>query len=132
MKGERHMERSVRRLVLLFIVALAVAAPAAQAGMRLTLVMIGQDQVTSFAQDEHALQRLLFGAASDVRLAMDKEWGGIQFLLNGSPDSTKGPYGQVIFGGQEIGPDMGYRPARVLSRKAGRGNCVSATDFVGR
>jgi Domain of unknown function (DUF1877) len=48
---------------------------------------------------------------------MDKEWGGIQFLLNGDPDSTKGPYGQVIFGGQEIGPNMGYGPARVLNAK---------------
>jgi hypothetical protein len=42
-----------------------------------------------------------------------KEWGGIQFLLNGDPDSTQGPYGQVIFGGQETGPNMGYGPTRV-------------------
>jgi hypothetical protein len=112
-----RLETSMRATALLFIMALAITAPAARAGMRLTLVMIGQDQVTSFSQDEHALQRLLFDAGPDVRLAMDKEWGGIQFLLNGSPDSTEGPYGQVIFGGQEIGPDMGYGPARVLNAK---------------
>jgi uncharacterized protein DUF1877 len=117
MKGERLMEISMRAPVLLLITALAVAAPAARAGMRLTLVMIGQDQLTSLSHDEHALQRLLFNAGPDVRLTMDKEWGGIQFLLNGNPDSTEGPYGQVIFGGQEIGPDMGYGPARVVSAK---------------
>jgi hypothetical protein len=117
MKGERFMATSMRGLVVLFIMALGAAVPTARAGMRLTLVMIGQDQVTSLSQDEHALKRLLFDAGPDVRLAMDKEWGGIQFLLNGDPDSTKGPYGQVIFGGQEIGPDMGYGPARVLNAK---------------
>jgi Domain of unknown function (DUF1877) len=85
---------------MLFIMALGAAAPNARAGMRLTLVMIAKDQVTSLSQDEHALQRLLFDAGPDVRLAMDKEWGGIQFLLNGDPDSTKGPYGQpfAIYG----------------------------------
>lgn len=117
MKGERLMETSMRALVLLFAMALAVAAPAARAGMRLTLVMIGQNQVTTLSQDDHALQRLLFDAGPNVRLAMDKEWGGIQFLLNGGPDSTEGPFGQVIFGGQEIGPNMGYGPARVLNAK---------------
>jgi hypothetical protein len=116
MKREPLMETPMRALVMLFI-ALAVAAPAARAGMRLTLVMIGQDQVTSLSQDEHSLQKLLFYAGPDLRLAMDKEWGGIQFLLNGGPDSADGPYGQVIFGGQEIGPNMGYGPARVLNAK---------------
>jgi hypothetical protein len=96
-----------------FLVA-AFASPAI-AGMRLTLVMVAPDQVPELSRDEKALSELLFGGTPDARLEMDKEWHGIQFLLNGDPWSTRGTYGLVIFGGKEIGADLGYGPARVLT-----------------
>ncbi len=46
---------------------------------------------------------------------MDKEWHGIHFLLTGEAWSTDGEYGSVVFGGTEIGPDISYGPARMLT-----------------
>ncbi|MEW6688555.1 MAG: YfbM family protein [Pseudomonadota bacterium] len=83
--------------------------------MRLTLVMLAPEQVQQLARDEKALVKIIVEAKAGSGLHMDKEWHGIHYLLTGDPWSTKGPYGQVILGGKEIGPDLGYGPARVLS-----------------
>ena len=45
---------------------------------------------------------------------VDKAWHGLHFLLTGSAKSTKGDLGQAILGGTEVGPDLGYGPARWL------------------
>ena len=46
---------------------------------------------------------------------MDKEWHGIHFLLTGDAWSTDGEYCSIVFGGTEIGPDISYGPARMLT-----------------
>lgn len=46
---------------------------------------------------------------------IDKAWHGIHFVLTGSAEPVDGPVGDVVLGGREVGDDMGYGPARVLS-----------------
>ena len=46
---------------------------------------------------------------------MDKSWHAIHFLLCGSVDAEPSPLGSAVLGGAEIGPDLGYGPARWLS-----------------
>jgi hypothetical protein len=53
-------------------------------------------------------------AGSDV-LDIDKAWHGIHYLLTGSAEGGEGPLAAAIFGGEEIGDDVGYGPARFLS-----------------
>lgn len=48
-------------------------------------------------------------------LGIDKAWHGLHFLLTGSSTDTKPPLGAAILGGQEVGEDLGYGPARYLS-----------------
>ena len=105
----------MRALAALAIVVALTAATGAHAGMRLTLVMVAPDAVSQLAKDKNALADLVFRPNRDTGLEMEKEWHGLHFLLTGDPWSTKGPYGQVILGGKEIGPDLGYGPARVLT-----------------
>jgi len=105
----------MRALAAFAMVVALTATPDAHAGMRLTLVMVAPEAVGRLAKDEKALANLLLYPKRDVVLEMDKEWHGIHFLLTGDPWSTKGPYGQVILGGKEIGPDLGSGPARVLT-----------------
>jgi hypothetical protein len=105
----------IRALVILAALGLTSVALPARAGMRLTLVMVDQEQGEALSRDPHGVEKLLLRKGSEVRLEMDKEWHGIHFLLNGDRWSTNGPYGQVVLGGREIGPDMGYGPARLLS-----------------
>ncbi len=99
---------------LIFALGLLMVSPA-HAGMRLSLVMVTPDQVALVKRDENALAKLLFASQSDSLLSMDKEWQGIHYLLTGEAWSTGGPLGQVILGGSEFGPDLGYGPARLLS-----------------
>jgi hypothetical protein len=83
--------------------------------MRLSLVMIEPSEVSALVSDFDSLQQLLLRRHRGPRLDMDKEWHGIHFLLNGNAWSTEGEYGQAVFGGQEVGPNLGYGPVRVLS-----------------
>ncbi len=87
----------------------------AEAGMRLTLVMVAPEDLAHLARDEGALTKVVLETKPPAGMEMDKEWHGIHFLLTGSAWSTQGPYGQVILGGKEIGPDLGYGPARFLT-----------------
>jgi hypothetical protein len=48
-------------------------------------------------------------------LELDKAWHGVHFLLTGSATEATDGVGQAILGGVEIGPDMGYGPARYLT-----------------
>jgi hypothetical protein len=48
-------------------------------------------------------------------LALDKAWHGLHFVLTGSADPCEDPVGKAIFGGTEIGEDLGYGPARYLT-----------------
>jgi hypothetical protein len=47
--------------------------------------------------------------------SLDKAWHALQFMLNGHPFEGTGPLFDAILGGTEIGEDMGYGPARVLT-----------------
>jgi hypothetical protein len=49
-------------------------------------------------------------------LEIDKAWHGIHYLLTGSAEEGPEPLTWAVFlGGDEIGEDMGYGPARLLS-----------------
>ena len=55
-----------------------------------------------------------FGEDSNV-LELDKSWHTLHFLLAGSAEPTDSPLGRAVLGGKEIGPDLGYGPARLLN-----------------
>lgn len=47
---------------------------------------------------------------------LDKAWHGIHFLLTSQAwDKGDGPQGLAILGGEDIGDDQGYGPARVVT-----------------
>ena len=49
------------------------------------------------------------------RLDIDKAWQGIHFLLTGEPYSNESFLAKAIFGGEEVGDDLGFGPARYLT-----------------
>lgn len=107
----------MRYFVSLFIAFLLAVSLSAHAGMRLTLVMVTPEQYSQLKNDEGALENVLNGSKPGVTLEMGKEWHGIHYLLTEDPWSAKGTLGQVILGGTEFGPDLGYGPARYLTRQ---------------
>ncbi|MCD9029575.1 YfbM family protein [Luteimonas sp. BDR2-5] len=46
---------------------------------------------------------------------VDKAWHGIHYLLNGSADGGDSPLSWAVMGGAEVGEDIGYGPARILT-----------------
>jgi hypothetical protein len=54
------------------------------------------------------------GTELEHAIDLDKAWHGIHYLLNGTAEGGDEPYSLVILGGQEIGEDLGYGPARLL------------------
>jgi len=75
-----------------------------------------------FSRDMDWLQRALEcdqddpGGGPDAPISqmdVDKAWHGIHFTLTGEVDSASGAEG-FILGGEEVGGDLGYGPARVL------------------
>ncbi len=45
---------------------------------------------------------------------IDKAWHGVHFVLTGSAEPDGSVLGNVILGGEEIGDDAGYGPARLI------------------
>ncbi|HEX5280505.1 MAG TPA: YfbM family protein [Micropepsaceae bacterium] len=48
-------------------------------------------------------------------ISLEKAWHGLHYLLSGSAEPVPGAVGQAVFGGTEIGDDLGYGPARCFT-----------------
>jgi hypothetical protein len=59
----------------------------------------------------------LFEASEDDGEVLDveKAWHGLHYLLTGDPWAGDSALADVVLGGTELGPDMGYGPARYLT-----------------
>jgi hypothetical protein len=47
-------------------------------------------------------------------LSLEKSWHSLHYLLTGTAWESESVLGKAILGGKEIGPDVGYGPARYL------------------
>jgi hypothetical protein len=47
--------------------------------------------------------------------SLGKMWQAVHYLLAGTSDLAEPPLGIAVYGGAEVGPDLGYGPARVLA-----------------
>jgi hypothetical protein len=67
---------------------------------------------------EQLLYESFFGDGSNGKgdeLEVDKAWHGLHFLLTGSAWEGSFPLNFIVAGGQEVGDDLGYGPARGLT-----------------
>lgn len=79
---------------------------------------IRPDQLAALIAEPESMESLLYpedGAEQANHLDIDKAWHAIHYTLNGSTWEGEGPLSMVILGGEEIGDDVGYGPARYLS-----------------
>ena len=60
-------------------------------------------------------ESLLGGGANGTELDVDKAWHGLHFLLTGSAWEGSFPLNFIVSGGEEVGDDLGYGPARGLT-----------------
>ena len=60
-------------------------------------------------------ESILGGGANGNELDVDKSWHGLHFLLTGSAWEGSFPLNFIAAGGEEVGDDLGYGPARGLT-----------------
>jgi uncharacterized protein DUF1877 len=51
-------------------------------------------------------------------VSLEKAWHGLHFLLTGSAWAAEWPLGFLLQGGEPVGDDLGYGPARLLQPEA--------------
>jgi hypothetical protein len=83
------------------------------------MILVGRrlnaDELSRLTKDPSLTDELLDQTEVLPELYLDKAWHGIHFLLAGSAWDTTGGAGEAVLGGEEIGDDAGYGPARLLT-----------------
>lgn len=88
--------------------------------MVMLLQRVDAEEMAHLVDDDEFLERLLFGdedapPVPDPRQTdLDKLWHGVHWLLTGSAEESADGLGAVLFGGAEVGEDLGYGPARLM------------------
>lgn len=67
-----------------------------------------------------ALERKFEPIAENDTFELNQAWHILHFLFSGSNAEGKWPATFLMFGGEEIGPDQGYGPARLLAPELSR------------
>jgi hypothetical protein len=90
-------------------------------GMELIGRRLSTDELRAVLDDPAAVGELLYGDLDDEdaempdpELDLDKSWHAIHYLLTGTAWEIDDGAGAAILGGEEIGEDGGYGPARLL------------------
>ena len=68
-----------------------------------------------FLKELNAVGAVLPDGTEESGLSLEKSWHVLHYLLTGKPEEAPPPLGNAILGGREIGPDLGYGPARFLT-----------------
>lgn len=68
-----------------------------------------------FLKELNAVGAVLPDGTEESGLSLEKSWHVLHYLLTGKPEEAPPPLGNAILGGREIGPDLGYGPARFLN-----------------
>jgi len=82
---------------------------------------LSDQELETLAADPSSVEQLLFasllGGSSNghEELEIDKAWHGLHFLLTGTAWEGDFPLNFIATGGQEVGDDLGYGPARALT-----------------
>jgi Domain of unknown function (DUF1877) len=86
-----------------------------------TFRALPDEELDALRADPSRVEQLLyasfFGNASNGHdeLEVDKAWHGLHFLLTGTAWEGDFPLNFIVSGGEEVGDDLGYGPARGLT-----------------
>ncbi|WP_459646006.1 YfbM family protein [Kineococcus sp. NUM-3379] len=90
------------------------------------MVLVGRtlspEELQRLGDDPDVAASLLFGGdgddGDDPELDLDLAWHGIHFLLAGSAWEVGEGAAAAVLGGEDVGGDNGYGPARLLTAEA--------------
>ncbi|MBI1211879.1 MAG: DUF1877 family protein [Alphaproteobacteria bacterium] len=82
--------------------------------MNADLVALGEADVRALRADPEQIAQWMHAVGTPGSLSLQKMWHALHYLLTGTAWNNQGPLGQALLGGEDIGPDIGYGPARIL------------------
>jgi len=88
--------------------------------MGMVACFAGADPATiaRFREDPSQIEEFLYPDEGEGEpehyIDLDKAWHCIHFMLTGNAGEASGPLGSAILGGDELGEDVGYGPARII------------------
>jgi hypothetical protein len=87
---------------------------------------VGAQQIIALSANPESIEDFLDEESNELDL--EKSWHGLHYLLTGSAWEGAEPLCYLASGGEEIGEDLGYGPARALSpaQVAAWSNALSA------
>lgn len=87
-------------------------------GMCASFISVVPAEIQRLREEPDALFALLYqdddAPGAPESIDVDKAWHGLHYLFNGNAHGGDGPLAQAILGGEEIGEEMDYGPARLL------------------
>lgn len=99
---------------LLVAIAILLVAATAHASVVYYLAAGPEAEFRSLAEQPDQLGQLLY-SQNPNGLYLDKAWHGVHWLLAKSAGPTPAPESKVIFGGKEIGKNLGYGKPRIFT-----------------
>ena len=105
--------KTFARFLLIACLSLFVTAPVL-ADMRMSMVAISAKQVPDIKRNQRALEQVLFKSPAANTLNIGTSWHAIHYLITGKTSSPSPGAGEIIFGGAEIGNDLGFGPAHLF------------------
>jgi len=85
-------------------------------------IAINSDDWDRLTNNPKEIEAFLYPEMADYEsigekyIDIDKAWNVIHFILTGSADEGNEPNRNVILGGEELGEDVGYGPARFVGK----------------
>src|ERR1700761_9537434 len=98
-------------------------------GMRAALAPISADELAALRQDPDSILNAPY-PTSERSIDLDKAWHGIHWLLTGDSWGGEAPLALAIVGGEDIGPDLGYGPARVVTPEQAQAVAAALSDLT--
>jgi len=80
---------------------------------------VNEDTLSALRSDPSLIEEYLYPNDGDDEapdsMDVDKCWHAIHYLLTGQPLGGDEPYSLAVLGGEDLGEDLGYGPARFLT-----------------
>ena len=84
-------------------------------GMYVLVKAIAEPELKKILADPDSVEEILDPGHSDgTSVSLEKAWHGLHFLLTDTADAGPPPLNFLLRGGEPIGEDLGYGPARLF------------------
>lgn len=105
-------------------------------GMEAQFKVLDEEELRLVLESPERIEDMLFPLEVEDpfegQLCLEKEWHAIHYYLTGALDRDGSVEGEAILGGTEVGPNLGFGPARLIDSNTVKSiaDALSSVDFL--